>query len=196
MVREGERPGSIQCVVGGSVAVNVVNDTKAKAHYTNAHEQFIADIVEPGGWFGILELYGFEHDYRMSVIARADCQTASIPYAKFERLLQTELKTQAGEIAVEFNRYLVRQYQKNMGRLIQTIAQSTEARVWNVLQDLTKTSASTVHPMGHKLNYKIYEIAWLAGVGREHTGRVMKSLQKQKKIARRGHSIIVSECAQ
>lgn len=178
MILHGGQPAdALLYLISGAAKVAVIND--------HGQEMIVA-YLGPGEFAGELGVFCPRQPRSAWVVAHADCEVATLPYAHFHDLAEREPKL------------LYAVGQQLSVRLIKTTQRASDfafhdvvGRIRRCLQELSQLAAKA-RCDGVTIRYTRQELAMMAGCTREMAGRALKALEKQGLVKVHGRDIQVS----
>jgi len=176
--RQGDPSDRFFLVLEGSVSV-VVDDEHDPEH------EMVVSYLNPGDFVGEMGLFGEEHR-TANLVARTECELASISYDHFHRV-RADLPDLLYALATQLGHRL-----RNTTRKLTDLAfVDVAGRIAQTLIDLTQEPDAMTHPEGMQIRVTRQELGRIVGCSREMAGRVLKALEEDGLIEVSGRTIVV-----
>ena len=176
--RQGDPSDRFFLVLEGSVSV-VVDDEH------DPEQEMVVSYLNPGDFVGEMGLFGEEHR-TANLVARTECELASISYDHFHRV-RAEFPDLLYALATQLGHRL-----RNTTRKLTDLAfVDVAGRIAQTLIDLTQEPDAMTHPDGMQIRVTRQELGKIVGCSREMAGRVLKALEEDGLIVASGKTIVV-----
>jgi CRP/FNR family cyclic AMP-dependent transcriptional regulator len=192
--RPGDRIDTLHFVVEGSVAI-VMPEKSLRAPESQTTLETDQDVVLSyscrGEFLGAAGFFLGEGKYEVNAITREPTVIASLAYARLRELLKTALSPHASEILLELGRQLALRLVKSDRRSASLAVLDVSDRIVHALKELCTQADAMTHPDGMQVRITRQELGRLVGCSREMAGRVLKQLERERKISAKGKTIVV-----
>lgn len=194
LFRPGDHIDTLHFVTEGSVAI-VMPEKSLRApesQTTLASDQdVVLSYVCRGEFLGAAGFFLGEGRYEVSAIAREPTVIASMTYARLRELLRTTLAPYSTDILIELGRQLALRLVKSDRRSASLAVHDVSERIVHALHDLCTQADAMTHPDGMQIRITRQELGRLVGCSREMAGRVLKQLERERRISAHGKTIVV-----
>ena len=194
LFRPGDRIDTLHFVVEGSVAI-VMPEKSLRApesQTTLASDQdVVLSYVCRGEFLGVAGFFLGEGLYEVSAIAREPTVIASMTYARLRELLRTALAAFGTDILIELGRQVALRLVKSDRRRASLAVHDVHERIVHALQELCTQPDAMTHPDGMQIRITRQDLGRIVGCSREMAGRVLKQLERERRISAHGKTIVV-----
>lgn len=192
--RPGDRIDTLHFVTEGSIAIVMPEKSlrAADSQTTLATDQdVVLSYVCRGEFLGVAGFFLGEGAYEVNAIAREPAVVASLSYARLRELLRTTLAPYATDILIELGRQLALRLVKSDRRSASLAVHDVSERIVHALHELCTQADAMTHPDGMQIRITRQELGRLVGCSREMAGRVLKQLERERRISAHGKTIVV-----
>lgn len=177
IVQEGLPSKELFYIMSGSVVVEKTDENG---------QRLILAYLGPGEFFGELGLFTEDVHRSASVLARTECEMASIGYPEFTRLFREN-----PDLLLALSRQLARRLENTSSKLSNLAFLDVTGRIARALLELAEDSEAMTHPEGMLVKITREELGQLVNCSRELAGKVLYALQEQGLIHMEGRSIVI-----
>jgi CRP/FNR family cyclic AMP-dependent transcriptional regulator len=192
--RPGDHIDTLHYVVEGSVAI-VMPEKSLRAPESQTTLESDQDVVLSyscrGEFLGAAGFFLGEGKYEVNAITREPTVIASLTYSRLRELLRTTLSTYAPDILTELGRQLALRLVKSDRRSASLAVLDVSERIVHALMELCTQSDAMTHPDGMQIRITRQELGRVVGCSREMAGRVLKQLERERRIVAKGKTIVV-----
>ena len=175
----GTKPETLFLILSGHVAVESL-DAEGK--------ELLLAYMFPGDFFGEMGLFADVGTRSAGIRARSECLLLEISYARFLELAQKH-----SILWLELAGQLAARLRVVNRRLAMMQSMQVADRVWLVLSELAERSDAPRSAQGSVIRLTREELGKLAGCSRDVAGIALREFERQGRLIRQGHRLIVCD---